>query len=187
MIPLNTVFWGLVVLFGLIGALRGWAKEVLVGFSVLLSLFIQQVFGQYVLKGESAYLPVLLSVSDVTAPPEYSMDQFYACVVLLLVLAFFGYASPTLAQVIGAKVARERIQEAILGLVLGLINGYLIVGMLWFYLAKIGYVVGGIEAPLEGTPAFVIAANYLLPDWLTAPVLYVAIALAFVFVIIVFV
>jgi hypothetical protein len=187
MIPLNTVFWGLVLFFGLIGALRGWAKEVLVGFSVLLALFIQQVFGHQVLKGQSDYLPVLLSVTDAAAPPAYSSNQFYVCVALLMVLTFFGYASPTLARVIGAKVARERLQEAFLGFFLGLVNGYLIVGMLWFYLDKAGYEIWGITAPEAGTPALAIATTYLVPRWLTVPALFVAIALAFVFVIIVFV
>ena len=186
MIPLNTVFWGLVFFFGLIGALRGWAKEVLVAFSVLLALFIQQVFGHHVLDGKSAYLPVLLSDSSIAVPPTYNTDQFYVCVALLSVLAFFGYASPTIAQAIGAKVTRERIQEAVLGFFLGLVNGYLILGTLWFYLHKVGYKVGGIIEPLEG-PALTFATTYLLPLWLSVPMLYVSVALAFVFVIIVFV
>jgi hypothetical protein len=187
MIPLNTVFWGLVLLFGAIGALRGWAKEVLVAFSVLLSLFIQQVFGQYVLKPGNPYLPVLLSVSDVTAPETYNTNQFYACVMLLLVLTFFGYASPPLVQRIGAKVARERLQDAFLGFFLGLLNGHLVVSTLWFYLDRVGYGIWGIKAPEEGARAWEIATNWLVPVWLNIPLLYVAIALAFVFVIIVFV
>jgi hypothetical protein len=187
MIPLNTVFWGLVVLFGVIGSLRGWAKEVLVAFSVLLSLFIQQVFGQFVLGTENPYLPMLLPVSDAVPPEAYNTTQFYVCVALLLLLTFFGYASPTLAQRIGAKMVRERLQDALLGFFLGIMNGYLIVGTLWFYLDKASYAVGGIMRPAEGTAALVIATQYLLPRWLTASILYVAIALAFVFVIIVFV
>jgi hypothetical protein len=187
MIPLNTVFWGLVVLFALVGSLRGWAKEVLVAFSVLLSLFIQQVFGQFVLGSDNPYLPVLLPVGDLPAPTVYNTTQFYVCTTLLVLLAFFGYASPTLAQRIGAKVVRERLQDALLGFFLGLLNGYLILGTLWYFLDQVGYAVWGISAPEAETPAWVIAASYLLPRWLTAPMLYVAIALAFVFVIIVFV
>ena len=44
MIPIQTVFVGLIILFGLIGALRGWAKELLVTFSVILARFIEMVF-----------------------------------------------------------------------------------------------------------------------------------------------
>lgn len=187
MMPLNTVFWGLVFLFGLIGALRGWAKEIMVTFSVLLALFVQQVVGQYVLGPHNPYLPMLLTVSpDITAPDVYTRTQFYLCSLLLFLLAFFGYAGPTLAGQFRGKVAREKLQDALLGFVLGLFNGYLVLGTFWFYLDKSAYVLGGITAPVENTPAWVIATKYLPPDWLIAPVLYVAIALAFVFVIVVF-
>lgn len=187
MVPLNTVFWGLVLLFGLIGALRGWAKEIMVSSSVLLAMFVQQIAGQYILKPQNPYLPILLKASE-TAPPEtYSDTQFYVCSALMLVLTFFGYIGPALAARAGANVARERLQEAVLGFFTGLINGYLIFGMLWFYLAKVGYQMAGILPPMAGSPALTIATTYLLPVWLTTPMLYIAIAIAFVFIIIVFV
>ena len=187
MIPLSTIFWGLVFFFGLIGALRGWAKEILVSFSVLLALFIQQVFGQFVFGGQSDFLPPLLVASGIVPPATYNTAQFYICVALLFLLAFFGYASPPLAQKIGAKIVREKLQEGLLGFFLGLLNGYLIAGMLWFYISKTGYTVWGITAPQPDTASFAIATSYLLPNWLTVPALFVAVALAFVFVIIVFV
>ena len=188
MIPLNTVFWGLVFLFGMIGALRGWAKEILVSSSVFLAMFIQQVFGQYILGPTNPYLPVLLDASaEVTGPDTYNTTQFYVCTALLLLLTFFGYAGPTLVGRVAGKVARERLQDALLGFFLGLLNGYLVVGTLWFYLHRSGYVMGGITAPEQGSTAWTIAQSYLVPVWLTIPVLYVAIALAFVFIIIVFI
>lgn len=190
MIPLNVVFWGLVALFGIIGALRGWAKEIMVVCSVLLALFIQQVFGHFVLRPGNDYLPLLLTVSEVASAPDlYTETQFFTCTGLLLVLTFFGYSGPTLVKRLGAKVARERLQDALLGFFLGLVNGYLIIGTLWFYLAKAGYVsvIEGMQPPVEGTAAWAIAHSFLLPLWLTAPILYVAIALAFVFVIIMFI
>ena len=187
MVPLNTIFWGLVLLFGLIGALRGWAKEIMVASSVLLAMFVQQVFGQYVLGPGNPYLPMLFSVSpELSAPQLYSESQFYVCCAVLLVLVFFGYAGPTIVSRITGKVAREKLQDALLGFFLGLLNGYLIIGMLWFYLHKSGYVVGGVEIPREGSAAWVIANEYLIPNLVSPGVLYVAIAVAFVFVIIVF-
>ena len=188
MIPLNTVFWGLVFLFGMIGALRGWAKEILVTSSALLAMFIQQVFGQYVLKPGNPYLPMLLPASDEILPPDvYTSTHFYVCTVLLLLLAFFGYASPTLVGQVGSKAAREQLQDALLGFFLGLLNGYLVIGTLWFFVHKSGYAVGGIEPPGPDSPALAIAQNYLVPVWLTVPELYVMIAVAFVFIIIVFI
>jgi len=188
MIPLNTVFWAFVALFGLVGALRGWAKEIMVVASVLLALFVQQVVGHYVLGPTNPYLPMLVDVSDqVLAPPIYTRTQFWVCTALLLMLTFFGYSGPTLAGRLGSKMARERLQDILLGFFLGLINGYMIVSTVWFFLSKSGYVIGGISVPQEGTTAWVFATKYLLPLWLTEPVLFVGIAVAFVFVIVVFV
>jgi len=188
MIPLNTVFWGLVFLFGMIGALRGWAKEILVSSSVFLAMFIQQVFGQYVLGPDNPYLPMLLRASDEVLPPEtYSTTHFYVCTVLLLLLTFFGYASPTIVGQVGSKAARERLQDALLGFFLGILNGFLVIGTLWFYADKSGYALGGIDPPAPDTAAWIIAKDYLVPVWLSVPELYVLIALAFVFIIIVFI
>jgi hypothetical protein len=47
MVGLNVVFWILVILFALIGMTRGWAKELLVTFSVILALFIIAVLEQF--------------------------------------------------------------------------------------------------------------------------------------------
>ena len=38
MVTLNFLFWMFVILFGVIGAMRGWAKELLVTFSAILAL-----------------------------------------------------------------------------------------------------------------------------------------------------
>ena len=187
MVPLNTIFWGLVLLFGLIGALRGWSKEIMVSASVLLAMFVQQVFGQYVLGPGNPYLPMLFSASSDAAPLAYTETQYFVVNGLLLLLVFFGYAGPALVRRFTAKVAREKLQDALLGFFLGLLNGYLIMGMLWFYLHRSGYVIGGVETPDEGTAAWVIANRYLLPDLISPGVLYVAVAVAFVFTIIVFI
>jgi hypothetical protein len=151
-------------------------------------MFIQQVFGQYVLGPTNPYLPMLLEVPGQAAPPgTYSPTQFYVCAVLLLLLTFFGYASPTLVGKVGSKAAREQLQDALLGFFLGIVNGYLVVGTLWFYAHKSNYALGGIMAPGQDTAAWIIANSYLVPIWLTVPELYVLIALAFVFIIIVFI
>jgi hypothetical protein len=188
MIPLNTVFWGLVLLFGMIGTLRGWAKEILVSSSVFLAMFIQQVFGQYVLGPDNPYLPMLLKVSGEVAPPNlYTPTQYCVCTSLLLLLTIFGYAGPALVGRVGSKAAREQLQDALLGFFLGLLNGYLIIGTLWFYAHKSNYALGGITAPAADTSAWIIASSYLVPVWLTVPELYMMIALAFVFIILVFI
>jgi hypothetical protein len=188
MVPLNTIFWGMVLLFGLIGALRGWAKEIMVASSVLLAMFVQQVFAQYVLGPGNLYLPLLWPASSGASESlVYSETQYYVVTGLLLLLVFCGYAGPAFVSRFTAKIAREKLQDSLLGFFLGLLNGYLIIGTLWYYLHRSGYVFGGIEMPAEGSAAWILANEYLLPNLISPGILYVAVAVAFVFVIIVFI
>ena len=48
MISLVFTFWMFVVLFGIIGLMRGWAKELLVVFSVILALAFNRLLERYV-------------------------------------------------------------------------------------------------------------------------------------------
>ena len=102
---------------------------------------------------------------------------------------FEGREFPQLEQFFGrmSDEVAVAVVLALLGFFLGLLNGFLIMGTLWFYLHRSGYAIGGITPPPENTPAWTIAQSYLVPVWLTIPALYVAIALAFVFIIIVFI
>jgi amino acid transporter len=214
MIPIHTVFGGLLVVFALIGSLRGWAKEVIVAFSVILALFVEHVLLNFV-----PPIGILFSGMD-------SQTQFYIRAALFIVLTVFGYASPSIVSQLGAKVVRERFQDLLLGFFLGLVNGLLIVGTLLSFLAVANYGVppemlgeremvdengepvldedgnpvmelvylpgakgiGGITPPDPNSTS----ANLLvfMPPELIAKssaVLYIAVAAAFVFVIVVFI
>jgi hypothetical protein len=84
---------------------------------------------------------------------------------------------------------RERLQDTLLGLVLGAINGYLIIGTLWYFMHLAGYPLSPfISAPPDndlGRPALALI-NWLPPRWLGIPYIYFAVIIAFIFVIIVF-
>ena len=91
-------------------------------------------------------------------------------------------------------MARERVQDTILGVLVGAVNGYLIVGSLWHYLHLLNYSLttpkGYIIPPNAGTEigqATLELIAMLPPVWLTVPWIYFAVALAFAFVVIVFV
>ncbi len=205
MVPLQTVFVILLGIFALIGSLRGWAKEIIVASSVLLALFIEQVLTVMVppIRDLWAAMPV--------------MSRFWIRIIVFAVIVLFGYASPSLAARFGAKVARERLQDIMLGFFLGFLNGLLIVGAIWFYLDE-GYYgvpedqrtvrqevledgqttvtiveyagdaagIGGIRPPQPGTAAANLLP-YLPPRIIKGPPLFLAVGVAFVFVIIVFI
>ena len=48
MMSIIYVFWMYVLLFAVIGGMRGWAKELLVAFSVILSLALNHVIRKYI-------------------------------------------------------------------------------------------------------------------------------------------
>lgn len=212
MVPMHTVFFMIVAVFVFIGSMRGWVKEILVTFSVILALFVEQVLTEMV--GPIAQIWNNLDV----------MSQFWIRGVVFVILIVFGYASPALAERIGAKVARERLQDILLGFFIGLLNGLLIVGTLWFYLDQAYYGVppeerseepvlneedqpvlddegnpvteivylpdargiGGIKPPEKDSTAASLLP-YLPPVLINRTYLYVAVALSFIFVLIVFV
>ncbi|MCI5211793.1 MAG: hypothetical protein D3910_24110 [Candidatus Electrothrix sp. ATG2] len=43
MVTISFFFWTLVALFAIIGSMRGWAREMLVTFSLVMALFVMQV------------------------------------------------------------------------------------------------------------------------------------------------
>jgi len=176
MIPLETVFLGFVVLFAIIGALRGWAKELLVSFSVVLARFIEFVAVNYV--------PVLSGsfkgLSD-TQPKTW----FLVRLAIFGVLVSFGYATTVLSSRLNVKARKEKFQDTLLGLFLGIINGYLVMGMVWGFIDQLGYNVWGITGPQTASALGFL--KYLPIGVLEGPTLFVAVAVAFAFVLIVFV
>ncbi len=176
MIPLETVFIGWVIFFAIIGALRGWAKELLVTFSVILAAFIEMVIVLYV--------PVLSSAVQLLQTTE-PQTWFYLRMIIFAILVSFGYATTILSPRLSSRARRERFQDSLLGLFLGAINGYLVMGMVWGFLDQLNYGIWGITGPQS--PAAQNFTNFLPPDLLQGPSLFVAVAVAFAFVLIVFI
>lgn len=129
MITLDAWFWVMIVIFGVIGMLRGWTKEIITAAGLVLSLFALHWFGGILVgpfTGEA--------ITDEAA----IKTQFYVCSAIHLLFAFFSYQGPTLVRQVssgkfGAK-ARGAIEESLLGFVVGAVNGYLMVGGLWAFL-----------------------------------------------------
>ncbi len=179
MIGLDALFWTFIILFAIIGALRGWAKEILVTFAAILSLFIVSVL--------EAFVPF---VRD-SLVPENGPAIFWLRVGLMGVLVFFGYQTPNLPKLAGnAKFLRDHFQDSLLGFFLGAINAYLFWGSLWYYLDAIQYKFSIITEPIAGTATYE-AAQQLLPmlppNWIGTPVIYFAVAVAFAFLLVVFI
>jgi len=175
MMSLAAVFWLFLVVFGVIGGFRGWAKEILVSFSLVTGIAIDALLRQF-------FPPV----GNLLVEP--SSTGFYTRAVIILLMAYFGYQTPNLpALSAGGRFAREKLQDWLLGSIIGLINGYLIIGTLWSYMNDAGYqgLQAFVSAPTD--PAVLKYLEYMPTIWLKYPNVIFAVIIAFVFVIIVFV
>ena len=179
MVSINVVFWLLVILFALIGGVRGWAREILVAFAVILSIFIITVLQRFV--------PFIRDTLPETAP----VSLFWLRSVILLGLVFFGYQTPNLPRIAqSGRFARERLQDVLLGFFLGGINGYLVWGTLWFFMNQANYPFEIISGPDPNTVMGQEALRlipFLPPQYLGDPLIFFAVAIAFVFVLVVFI
>ncbi|MEJ2011993.1 MAG: CvpA family protein [Anaerolineales bacterium] len=177
MVSLVVLFGILIVLFAVIGASRGWAKELLVTSSIILALFIIQILETHI----RPYYTAL-----VMQPPG---TQFLVRGLMVSLLAFFGYQTPHI-RALQPKLVRERLQDVLLGIFMGALNGYLLFGSLWYYLDQSGYPTQLIQMPEQGTQLAEQISNIvqlLPPQILPIPQLYFAVGVVFVFIIVVFV
>ena len=180
MVEIQVVFWMFVIVFGFIGFVRGWAREVLVTASVILAYFI---------------MFVLLSIDIVTkfltsgqteGSTVMTAQQFWFQVIILLLLAFFGYETPSIPRLAGNRFKRDNFRDSALGMLLGAFNGYLILGSLWSFMEQAGYPYDLIREPFSDSAMELVAK--LPPTWLMeSPTILIAVILAFLFLIIVFV
>ncbi|MBI4772297.1 MAG: CvpA family protein, partial [Chloroflexi bacterium] len=149
MMNLTAVFWMFLILFGVIGGFRGWAKEILVVFSMVLALFISYVLEKWVPGVRDA-------INAQTGGTQVAIRG-----TLLLILAYFGYQTPGLPASVTSKLAKDKLQDWMLGAVLGMINGYFIIGSLWYYLHVAGYPLPYVTPPTD--PNVLRYITYLPP------------------------
>ena len=176
MISINVLFWMYVILFAVIGGMRGWAKEVLVSAGVVVALFLVTILENFI--------PFVRDSMN-------AESSFWVRMGVLVILTFFGYQGPNFPRIVeSGKFIRDRFEDMLLGIFLGALNGYLIFGSAWYYLMVAGYPFDWITAPDEITQAGQNVAaliKILPPQWLTAPTIYIAVAIAFVFILVVFI
>ncbi len=137
------IIWFLIVLAAVIGAMRGWSKELLVLWAGVLALFIIQIAEQHIV-----YIAGLVEI------PE---NQFWFRTGVMVLMIFFGYETPRISY-FTSVTHREKLEDSLLGLFFGGVNGWLFFGSVWAFLHKVNYLLdeGDIYQklfvpPVEGT------------------------------------
>lgn len=172
MVNLIYIFWMYVILFAVIGAMRGWAKELLVSFSVILALALNHLMERYI--------RIFQSIDPTSL--------FWIRTWITIALVYFGYQTVGVEKLAG-KARKEKLQDALFGAVMGAINGYLVVGTVWSYLHDASYPFPGIFYPPTEAISLEIARMmaWMPPHAFGEPGIYFAVMIAFVFVIVVFI
>lgn len=176
MMSIVYLFWMYVILFGLVGWMRGWAKELLVSFSVILALALNHVIRRYI--------PIARDLA------ETDVSLFWVRTIVLLVLVYFGYQTVISIPHLASRARSERLQDTLFGAFLGGINGYLIAGSILYYMHVADYPFQNvISKPAEPNLVQTVSQMmlYMPPQLLGEPGIYFAIILAFVFVLVVYI
>ncbi|PID85529.1 MAG: hypothetical protein CSB13_07655 [Chloroflexi bacterium] len=192
MINIGTMFFLLIIFFAIIGAMRGWTKEVIATSGLILALFTINQFGSLIM------MKIVGSTGDpVIDTIETRRQIFYIFSIITWVIAFFSYQGPALA---GGKVAarlriRDSFQDKFMGLAVGALNGYLVIGATLSYVEYILIAPGNWERlpagiaypfPIETvTRLDILPLMNFLPMPILAPYLAILLVLVFLFVIIV--
>ena len=113
---LHYFFWPLVIFFGYLGFRRGWYEELLHSYSIIMVLFITSVRNTYIF-------------------PNLTINN--SLIGFLVLSVFLVYSiDPSFLQVkrstsiLFEKISRRT--EVILSILIGLVNGYLLSGSIWF-------------------------------------------------------
>lgn len=148
------VLWGAIIfVFGCIGLIRGFLKELGVTLSILVAMYIMsdwlenREYLDLALNLAARYTgPVLREILVVRTSANLLKFGIYASI--LIIVVFISYHGQTLD--FPGKPPKGTAGIA-LNLLAGLVNGYLITGTLWHYLDILGYpvqVFGMFKPPL---------------------------------------
>jgi hypothetical protein len=153
MIPIESLWIALILSFGTVGSTRGLRKELGVTTVLSLSLFTLDLLENKILDALSSVLPTGF-LSDL---PDGSIAAIYYSAIMVFV-AFISYEGISLQFPI--QEAKGLI-KSVLGLLGGLLNGYLIVGTIWDVVHRAQYF--GIEVALASSGTKIAISEYLTP------------------------
>ncbi|HOG58485.1 MAG TPA: hypothetical protein PLV20_01015 [Anaerolineaceae bacterium] len=165
MISLSVLFYVLLALFILIGAMRGFGKEIVVCASSVLALFTIEVV-----------IPRIFGATS-------GAKRFWINTIVIVVCAFAGYQTPNLRRFAeNIRFQRGAFRDILTGALMGGINGYILISSVWYYLAEANYPFKAITAPDLATEMGQNAAKILasaFPTYMHVPVIYYAMVIVF--------
>jgi uncharacterized membrane protein required for colicin V production len=125
MAPVEIAFLIIIVIFGVVGAVRGFSREIGVTVMLLVALLILQLI-DHLAAGTRDKVLAFIAGSDRAAQLTAKAIIY---TLFLIVVAFITYQGTTLDFPTAGP-------SGTLGLLAGLLNGWLFAGSIWYYLAQ---------------------------------------------------
>jgi uncharacterized membrane protein required for colicin V production len=132
MTPVESLWIVLVVLFGLVGIVRGFLKELGVTLVLVVLLFGLTQLDKNLKKllDMAANASRIQAVGQLHGNPAVWLIFYAAIIIGVMYIAYQGYVIKYPGD------EPKGIQGTLLALMVGLINGYLFAGTLWYYIDK---------------------------------------------------
>jgi hypothetical protein len=165
--PVEILFASIGAIVTMIGLARGYAKELGTTLILMVNIFVLTFFKNQI--GNIADVVVERLLAGVSSPADLrALTSSLIFQLIFVSIVFASYAGKTL-DFTGKPLPAP--QGLLLNLAIGLLNGYLIAGTLWYYLDEFDYPIQGfglIRLPL--TAAAEQMVNYLPQRLFESPV-----------------
>jgi len=200
MINLFLLFCMSLGLFAMIGYMRGWQKEVIALSGLVGAIAVLQQFGYEIVSFLGMVPAEGAGVEEMVAARQ---SQIYVQVLFFVIIVFFSYQVVTRLAVsasggrLGDRL-RSGFERKVIGMFVGTLNGYLVIGSLWGFLEYVpvpsGYkqLLAGAEYPFDPTiiirPAintFALAFTEYLPLGIFSPTVWLILFFVTFFIVIV--
>lgn len=162
--PVEVLFVTIQLLIATVGVVRGYAKELGNTLIFMTAIFFLSYVGGFVAPTIDSFTEGSLGLAAGT--PAQDAFLFFLYVGTFLTIVFASYAGKTLD--FGGKQLRPP-EGTILSLLVGLLNGYLVAGTIWYYADRFNYPFMDVDTALY-TPTAQFMLNYLPQVVATNPV-----------------
>ncbi len=162
--PVEILFLSIIAIFGVVGIVRGYHRELGVTTMLLVALFVTEFVPVYL----GSYLNRFVGQATDGSAAQIARTTDLIWILVLIVITYISYQGETLTFP-GAG------SNAFLGLLIGLLNGYLFAGSIWYFLAGAGW--PGLHVVPPFSPLYDFLFKVLPPAVLTWQFLIIVVAL----------
>jgi len=152
------VFFGVIIfIFTVVGVIRGFLKELGVTLAMMFLLFFLSRFEAPIFRGLDKAMAV---GARIIGKADHAVFQAWLLIFVVTAAAFLSYHGETLAY---SGTAPRGGQGVILGAMIGMFNGYLIAGSVWYYMDRFDYPIKLFGFTKEGLSKLALDLIPLLP------------------------